>query len=211
MDKRRDRGKSVVSVKLFVEGGGARTSQRTACRKGFRIFIEKAELSGRMPGIVACGTRRDAYERFKFHIQNVKDSTAILLVDSEDPIRAKDPWQHLEEREHDSWERPSEASNDQCHFMVQVMESWFLADKNALGEFYGQGFRESALPANPQIEEISKKDVLDGLGQAARETAKRRYDKGSHGFDILATLDPAKIQEASPHAKCFIETLMQSK
>ena len=162
-----------------------------------------------MPRIVACGTRRDAYDNFKTHSKSSDNLLPMLLVDAEGPVAAAEPWRHLEDQ--DGWKRPANATNEQCHLMVQAMESWFLADKEALGEFYGQGFQEGALPANPQIEDISKEDVLSTLNQATRQTTKGPYNKSRHSFDILAKLDPAKVQEASPHAKRFIETLMKSK
>ena len=91
--------------------------------------------------------------------------------------------------------------------MVQVMESWFLADREALGAYYRQGFRDSSLPQNPRIEEAGKDDVLNGLEQATRDTSKGRYNKGNHSFDLLARLAPAKVTNASPYAKRFIDAL----
>ena len=130
----------------------------------------------------------------------------MLLVDAEEPVNETGPWQHLNNR--DGWSRPDGATDDQCHLMVQIMESWFLADGDALKEFYGQGYRQNALPQNPQIERIAKDDVLDGLDRAAQNTSKRGYDKGSHSFEILAKLDAEKVKIASPHAKRFIESLL---
>ena len=133
----------------------------------------------------------------------------MLLVDSESPVyvpaTAAQPWQHLRAR--DGWERPPRATDEQCHLMVQVMESWFLADREALGAYYGQGFRAGSLPQNPLIEDVGKDDVLNGLEQATRDTSKGRYNKGRDSFDLLARLDPAKVTSASPYAKRFIDAL----
>ena len=196
-----------MSAKLFVEGGGGSKTLKTACRKGFRLFIEKAGLRGRMPRIVACGSRRNAYQDFtrenETHERHV--GSPYLLVDSEEPVRETGPWQHLKVR--DGWDRPDGAMDDQCHLMVEVMESWFLADREALGAFYGQGFRGTALPQNQHVEQISKRDVLDGLAQATRGTRKGSYDKGSHGFEIVERLDPSKVRNASPYAHRFLEAL----
>ena len=85
----------------------------------------------------------------------------MLLVDAEGPVTAYDPWQHLHAS--DGWARPASATNDQCHLMVQIMESWFLADVDALELFYERGLRRQSLPANPNIEQIPKQDVLNGL------------------------------------------------
>lgn len=192
----------MVSIKLCVEGGGDSKILRTACREGFRTFIEKAGLAGMMPRIVACGGRDNAYNDFVIAHQQ---GNAMLLVDAEEPVNEAG-WRHLNNR--DGWPRPDGATDDQCHLMVEIMESWFLADREALEEFYGQGYRGNALPQNPQVEQIAKQDVLNGLDGAARETSKRRYDKGSHSFGILAKLDPEKVRNASPHAKRFIEALL---
>ncbi len=197
-----------MSVKIYVEGGGDSKSLKTACRKGFRRFLEKTGLEGRMPGIVACGGRQSTYERFATALA-AGDGSPMLLVDAEDPVTAAansaDPWGHLRER--DGWTRPIGAQDEQCHLMVQVMESWFLADNETLASFYGQRFRSNNLPRNPQIEAVPKADVLDGLSRATRETQKGAYSKGSHSFDILAMLDPATVEAAAPYAKRFLDTL----
>jgi hypothetical protein len=100
------------------------------------------------------------------------------------------------------------ARDDQCHLMVQCMESWFLADREALARYFGPGFRNQALPMNPQVESIPKTDVLDGLDRAARGTSRGRYAKGEHGFGILAEVDPSKVRAAAPWADRFVSALM---
>ena len=199
----------MVKIKLYVEGGGSSRALKRACRRGFRKFIEKSGLKGTMPEIVASGSRRNAYDDFatRHHHTAAKKERALLLVDAEVPVEKPGPWQHL--RGHDGWNQPSGATDDQCHLMVQAMESWFLADRSALEEYYGQGFQETALPSNQQIEQVAKNDVLKGISQATRRTTKGRYEKGSHSFEILATIDPAKVTSASSHAKRFIETLFK--
>ena len=195
----------MVSVRLYVEGGGDRAELKTACRKGFSRFIEKAGLQGRMPRIVACGSRGDAYDSFKTAHAH-EDGTAMFLVDAEGPVEeAQGPWQHLEIR--DGWQRPDAATDEQCHLMVQVMESWFLADVDALALFYGGDFRRQALPANPNVEQVAKQDVLDRLEQSTHDTGKGHYSKGKHSFELLATLNPAKVREASAYADRLILAL----
>ena len=207
MDEGGDRWEPLVRVKIYVEGGGDNRESRTACRRGFREFIEKAGLRGRMPSIVACGPRGTAYDDFKTaHASG--NGIAVLLVDAEGPVKSSTgAWQHLQER--DRWKRPDGADDDQCHLMVQIMESWFLADVATLEQFYGQAFRQGALPLNPKIEQVSKQDIESGLEQATRGTNKGSYDKNKskHGFEILAILAPRKVMEASPYANRLIETL----
>ena len=91
--------------------------------------------------------------------------------------------------------------------MVQVMETWFLADVNTLESYYGQGFRRQALPQNPNIEDVPKLDLENRLNQATRDTQKGPYSKGKHSYEILERLDPAKVAGASLYAKGFIEAI----
>jgi hypothetical protein len=160
-----------------------------------------------MPRIIACGGRQDAFESFTT-AQGTGEGLPILLVDSEVPVDAG-PWQHLEA--HDGWARPADASDGQCHLMVQVMEAWFLADRSTLASFYGRDFREKALPGNPRVEQVTKNDVLSGLHQATRSTQKGDYQKGSHGFEILGRLDPSRVATIAPHAKRFLEALQAGR
>ena len=159
----------MVSVKIYVEGGGANRKLRNACRRGFTKFIDKAGLAGNTPQIVPSGSRGDAYNNFRRALTG--EDYAILLVDAEGPVVAQGSWQHL--KASDNWDQPAGASNDQCHLMVQAMESWFLADHQALEEVLtGQGFKR---PLSRKIQASSKfpgRMFLNGLWRAARNTQK---------------------------------------
>lgn len=194
----------MVSVRLYVEGGGDSKDLRIQCRRGFRKFVEKAGLQGRMPRISACGGRQRAYDSFVTAL-DAGTNIPVLLVDSERPVTDASAWEHLRQR--DGWPRPSGAHENHCHLMAQVMESWFLADRPTLKTFYGPKFHENSLPSNPRIEQIAKADVLNGLARATRNTSKGRYDKGSASFAILAEVDPSKVERSAPHAKRFLDTL----
>ena len=206
-------------VKLYVEGGGDTAALRTACREGFAKFLEQAGLKGRMPRIVACGSRRDAYESFCASIK--MGEPAFLLVDSEAPVAAQHqegqpdawlPWQHLAQRPGDQWLKPVNAEESQCHLMVQCMENWFLADREALKSFFGQGFQNNPLPpAVNAVESIAKPQVYQSLAKATHDCkTKSPYGKGEHSFKLLAMINPAKVTQASPWAKRFVETLAKS-
>ena len=171
----------MVSVRLYVEGGGNTRTLNRDCRKGLRVLIEKAGLAGSIPTIIPCGSRGDAYNDFR--MAHAAGEPAMLLVDAEGPVTSTGPWQHL--KDNDNWDRPATASDGQCHLMVQVMESWFLADVDALASFYGQNFRSQDLPANPDIEKVSKQDALGKLAHATRNTKKGSYKKGAESYQIL--------------------------
>ena len=202
-------------VKVYVEGGGDSKTAKTACRAGFSEFFQKAGLTGSMPRIVACGSRRNAYDSFCTAIDNGED--ALLLVDSEAPIAARfqdtdnnstwQPWRHLVERVADQWPKPAKATDIQCHLMVQCMESWFLADRNTLKSFFGQGFNESRLPAEANaIENVTKDQIFSSLANATSACkTKTKYGKGEHSFKLLANIDSTKIISASPWAKRLVD------
>lgn len=134
-----------MKVVVYVEGGGEKRKTLDDCRRGFGQLFEKIVATGHQPKVVACGSRESAVDEFQRDVERSKDGFLILLVDSEGPV---DPgvnsWTHL--RTNDRWEKPEAASNDQAHLMVQCMESWFLADPEALRTYYKQGFLIRSLP-----------------------------------------------------------------
>jgi len=94
--------------------------------------------------------------------------------------------------------------------MVQAMEAWFLADREALKSFYGDGFLAKNLPGSAtSIESILKKDLEPKLDHAAKPTTKQGYHKTKHGFALLALIDPQKVERASPHAASFHQFLRE--
>ena len=198
-----------MKVKVYVEGGGDSRDLRTRCRRGFSFFFEKATLAGRMPQIIACGDRRSAFDRFRRAFESRKgDEFIVLLVDSEDPVaQGAEPWEHLTRR--DGWQRPQGATDEHVHLMVHCMESWFLADKDVLAAYFGDGFNLNALPGRGEIEEVRKNDVFTALKNATRQSRKGEYGKGQHSFAVLERIDPAKVLAASPSATCLLETLRE--
>ena len=200
----------MVNVKIYVEGGGDTRELKAKCRMGFSSFFQKVGLAGRMPRVISCGSRQRTYDRFHTAFSNATETDFIIfLVDSEGPVAVDSgAWSHLKTR--DNWDRPDGATDENAHLMVQCMEAWFLADKNALANFYGKGFNENSLPRRIEIEHVPKSDIEEGLKMATRPCTKGRYDKGSHSFAILAELNPEKVIAASPHAERLVET-MQDK
>ncbi|MDR7868406.1 MAG: DUF4276 family protein [Sporomusaceae bacterium] len=199
------------SVKIYVEGGGDTNNLKSECRRAFSKIFESAGLATRMPRIVACGSRGAAYDDFctALRVMSAGDMV-LLLVDSEGPVDVSNngkPWSHLKAR--DNWDHPPGATEDHVHLMVQCMENWFLADRQALSDFYGQHFKNHSLPANPNIEQIEKSRVLDGLEKSTRDTQKGEYGKGKHSFKILEKIDVQKIMGASPWAKRFFDELLK--
>lgn len=207
MDQRPNWRKSMVDFRVYVEGGGSGKSLDDICRKGFTQFLEKAGVTQNRPRIVACGSRADAYDRFKTGLKN--GQYALLLVDSEAPVTEQSPWRHLLNRPGDGWTKAHGATDDHCHFMVECMENWFLADRDTLRIFFGQDFQESALPAPSRaIETLAKGPAQAALKNATKDCDRnKRYVKGERSFDLLARIDPAKVTAASQWANRFVTTV----
>ena len=198
--------KRTCTIYLYMEGGGNTKKLHTELRKGMRLFLEKAGFQGMMPKVFACGTRNDAYRDFK----NAScHGHAILLVDSEEAVAPEhqgQPWQHLKKR--DDWDKPEGTTDEQCHLMVQCMESWFLADMDAVANYFEQEFVMKHFPLQGQnIEVIDKDQVYKKLENATRTCKKGQYNKGKHSFAILGLVDPDKVKLASFWAKRFFDTL----
>ncbi len=197
-----------MNVRIYVEGGGDQRVTLSACRAGFAEFFGKLVPLGRKPKIIACGSRGATFDDLRIALGKHANAFVVLLVDSEGPLTAGyEPWTHLKAR--DSWDRPPGVAAESAHLMVQCMEAWLLADRDALATYYDQGFNGGALPGNPNVEQVSRADVMSALDNATRHTrTKGRYHKTRHGFQILATIDPAKVRAASAHANRLCTILL---
>ena len=179
-----------MSTKVYVEGGGiGNKASRIACRSAFREFFRKAGLNGRLPRVVPGGGRRQTYNDFCTAFDDPRnDAFTVLLVDSEERVaEGVAPWTHLKHRRDDGWDRPTGATDEHAHLMVQCMEAWLLADRETLAAVFGKGFRAGVLPGRRDVEGVPKQDVFAGLTNAARDCRTRRgYRKGRDSFEILA-------------------------
>lgn len=147
--------------------------------------------------LIPAGSGSAACDRFGVALRANKNIWNILLTDSEGPDTGS-----LSEslRQEHGWDK---SHQDSIFWMVEMMESWFHADKDKLEEFYGQRFRRNALKANPRVEEISKADLENGLKAATKDTLKGDYfdHKTSHGPKLLSLISPEKVQEAAPNCR----------
>ena len=193
-------------MKLFVEGGGNNNNVRGACVRGFVALVER--VAKNKPRIVACGSRRNAFDKFRAELQRGGD--ALLLVDSEELVSSQNngrPWAHLAARKGDEWARPDKATDDSVHLMAQCMESWLVVDSPALAAHFGRGFKSAKLPQNPEVEKIDKGDIMSGLKSATQGSSKGEYHKTRDGFALIGKIEPYRVEERAPHAKRFFDVL----
>jgi hypothetical protein len=198
-------------VKLYVEGAARDSAlDRSLCRQAFaNFFSADPRLKGRLPRTVPCGGRNAAYDAFVAAVRNPEPGVLpLLLVDSETAVRAEQTvWQHLKSRPDDNWDKPEGAGDQQVFLMVQVMESWFIADREALRLFFGAHFREDVIPSWPRLEEAPKPDVYEALTRSTAACGPRKYAKGRLSFRLLSMVSPARVEVASPHARALFECL----
>jgi hypothetical protein len=191
----------VSGIALYVEGGGDSTASKAALRVGFdALFSELKAAAGALRWhwkTVLCGGRQAAYDRFIHAIDAEPDYIPFLLVDSEEQVTVT-PIQHLRNR--DRWRLP-ESRADHIHLMAHVMETWLIADRAAISDYYGQGFRINSLPVNANLENVSKRDINQALQNATRGTLKERYDKIRDGSALLERVDPAVVRAACAHCE----------
>lgn len=191
-----------------MEGGGPGKNTQARLRIGMDKYLTTIKNAVREKSwkwnLICCGGRDNAISKFrkvhaKAHAKGVQD-IVVLLVDSEKTVNTS-PCAHLNRRD------LNVVDDDSVHLMVQVMETWILADRNALITYYGQNFREDAIPSHHDLEEVGKGDAEDALKRATERTTKGRYQKIQHAADLLARIDPAKVRERCYHCARLFDTL----
>lgn len=158
-----------MSAVIYLEGGGDAKDQRARCREGFSKLLDRCGFAGRMPRLVACGSRSAAYDNLKTAHKYARPGDYVaMLIDSEEPVAdIEATWGHLKSR--DRWTRPRGAEDDQVLLMTTCMETWIVADRTALAGHYGKGVQKSALPPLVDLEERARQDVQQALMHATRK------------------------------------------
>lgn len=194
-------------IELYVEGGGRTAASRGVLRVGMDQFFDRLRRAVQAKGaelrVICCGGRGEARSEF-VAARAETDCCTLLLVDSELPVEG-DPRDHLVT--HDRWTDLASVPLDAIQLMVQVMETWIVADPHALREYYGECFRHEELSADEAIEDVPKAEILDGLKQATLPTSLGKYHKLHHASALLSRIDPEKVKARCPHCKRLFDTL----
>ena len=188
-----------MSARVYLEGGGNSKEGKVRCREGFRKLFEKCGFSGRMPALVACGSRSDAYDDFKTaHSKSAAGDFTGLLVDSEDPVADVDkPWEHVAQRTGDNWSRPTGSDDEQLMLMTTSMETWLATDRDALRAHFGSRLNESSLPPVQDMEQRDRHRILNALQDASKD-CPGTYAKGPKSFELLGKLNPDVLEQYLP-------------
>ena len=186
-----------MKVMIYIEG-------HSDLRKGFKIFFDSYFKKETSIKVFMC-KGRPIKEFCRAMPQNNTDFK-VLLMDA-DILTPPDYIQSVKDRSEFKACPEKDIADEQLHFMVQCMESWFIADKAKLVDYYGQGFRMNRLPRRSNVEEIPKEDVDNSIKGAVVDTNKRIYQKVRHATEILQIIEPQKVCERAPHCKRLFETL----
>ena len=195
------------AITIYMEGGGERPGTKAKLRIGMDEFLGKIKDAAREKRwrwkLVCCGARDETLDKFRNSPAADAPGIVVMLVDSEAPVNSP-PHAHLNER--DGWDLKG-VDEDHIHLMVQSMETWIVADREKLSDYYRQGFRANALPSRNDLEEEDKESVADALKRATERTQKGRYHKIHHAADLLAKVDPTKARERCRHCERLFNTL----
>jgi len=187
----------VSGIAVYMEGGGRDSKEGKArLRQGMSEFIRKV-VSQKKPGwkVIACGSRNDARDAFLDANKTSPDTFSVLLVDSEEPV-TQPPRAYLKQR--DAWDL-ADSNEHAIHLMIQVMETWVIADCEALATHYGQGFLKKALlPRTKNLESVEKERIYDALKHATAKTQKGEYHMIGHAAALLEKIDPAIVRRRCP-------------
>jgi len=183
-----------MEIAIYFEGGGNSAETKAALRQGMSSFLKPLVDLARKHGcrwtITPCGGRNQTKDAFTHALEREPEKFNLLLVDSENAVTVL-PRAHLEDRA--GWNL-HDAQEEQVHLMAQCMETWLVADPEALADYYQQGFNRNALRTRENLEEEPKKQIYATLESATRQTQKGSYGKIKHASRLLALVDPKKVK-----------------
>ncbi len=186
----------MVKAIIYLKGGGESKELHCRCREGFHKLLEKNGFKGKMPRLVASGSRNSVFSDFNAAHPGKNHTFVAMWIDSEDPVAdIEKTWAHLEKR--DGWERPSNSSDEQVLFMTTCMETLIVADRDALKTCHKDQLQESALPPLNNLESRNRKELFDKLKHATRNSPAP-YEKGKKSFELLGLLDAKTVRQHLP-------------
>ena len=184
-------------VHLYVEGGNPSTKGPLSgqAREAFAALFSTPEVQ---VVVKAHGGRDDTLDAFYLARNGKKhppDEPVLLLIDAEGPVAdIHKPWAHLKK----CVEGVPDAD---VLLMVQVMETWMLADPDALRAVFPHKLDLAKLPApTANVEGLEKAHVYRSLEQATR-ACSAPYGKSDHSFRVVAELNPETLKKRLPSFK----------
>ena len=177
----------VTELRIYFEGDAR-------LRPGFHKFLSQIVQAARARRccVDLIATGGTPVQDFRDGLRTHQNAWNILLLDSDMPFNGS-----LVELCHSKSLDPSREAS--VFWMVQIMESWFLADLAALRAYYGNSLQEEDLRGNPRVEDRPKEDVYYGLKSATQETKRGEYHKTKHAPSLLAAVEVSLVRAAAPN------------
>ena len=192
-------------IKIYIEGAAKGNKLlNVGLRQSFQKLMQDYGIKTGLFQIIAGGSRSDISNKFKTIFPH-----SIVLIDSEKEIPCDETinkWDFLCENE--KWNKPEGATEDNLFFMAACMESWIVADENALQEFYGKCFQPK-LPHTIELSTVAKDSILKSLKESTKGCNKI-YNK-QDSFKILEKVAIDKITTSNSYAKEFFDFLKQKQ
>lgn len=160
-------------IAVFFEGDRRLRPGLSEFLKPLRELARKKEVKIEL---LACDDKDNA---IKTYSKDPRFKTKLLLIDSDGP--------------------PPTASTSGWYYMVEVMESWLLADWDRVAEYFH--FIGTQATKNKKIENVAKKDVFQILDDLAKPRGKGR-DKYHKIDDGRALLERVRLDEVRELNHC---------
>jgi hypothetical protein len=186
----------VTELRIYFEGDAL-------LRPGFHSFLSEIvdEARNKKWKLDLIATDGTPAQDFRDALKTHKNAWNILLLDGDVPFNGS----RVDLCRSKNLDPAHEAS---VFWMVQIMESWFLADIDALRAYYGNGLQEKNLKGNPTVENRPKDDVYSGLTSATKGTKRGEYHKTKHAPALLAAIDVSLVRAAALNCDRMFRIIM---
>jgi hypothetical protein len=197
----------VKAIRIYFEGD-------KRLRPGFRRFLSEIYNLAKTDGClieppIAAGGRDSVVKDYMDALRTHPEAWNILILDSD----ASDNGRLFDTlSSHSDWHPPGRIARplrESVFWMVQIMESWFLADIPTLKDYFGKGFRESAIRKSADVEIIPKREVYRRLDEAAKATKKGAYSRSKleNAAELLRRTQPDRVKKLSRNCRRIFDTV----
>jgi len=184
-----------MEIRIYFEGN-------KALRSGFDSFFSELKTAAREArSTLELVAAKDGLSAYRKAQRTHPQAWNVLLKDSEQPMTA-DRLQLCRRFGID------QGFVDRVFWMVELMESWFLAHPKMLSDYYGVGFAVNSIGERADVERVPKAEVLNLLKRATRNTSKGEYSKVTHAPFLLEKLDSNRVRDRAEHCRQLFEAVI---
>ena len=170
-------------------------------KTGFdRFFASLKETARQRGSSIEAVAAKDGISAYRKAARTHSSAWNILLKDSEMPVPA-------DRRVLCNQHGIDSSHVDDVFWMVELMESWFLAHPEVLEGYYS--LPAGTIRRTADVEQIRKSDVERRLKDATRNTSKGEYRKVKHAPFLLEGLDADQVQARASHCRRLFESVKQ--